>query len=114
MYLHQGQPEGFQYYKLEITDIRKKQADMMQLTSLNMYAGSTLLSGATATNPNGRNPSTEGPENAMNSSLGNKWLDFNFTSNGRSTLLITFPTVVAPTSVSACCLVYHSMFVMVV
>ncbi len=47
------------------------------------------LSGAFATNPGGANPSSEGPEKAIDGSTATKWLDINVQS-----LVITFPSPV--------------------
>jgi Ca2+-binding EF-hand superfamily protein len=88
---------GFAFYKLTIESIRNGSAGMMQLTSCNLYANGRLVTEGKASNPNGRNPYNEGPGNALDSSLWNKWLDFNFVSNGCSTLCINFP---APVSLS--------------
>ena len=52
-------------------------ADCVQMAQLMLYNGATALAIASVSNPGGKTPAAEGPDNVRDGSMDTKWLDFN-------------------------------------
>ena len=75
----QGGSVTYQYFRFNPTNIRNAAIlpFCVQLSEFQLFNGSTQVTGATATNPGGSNPSAEQPPKAVDGSVDTKWLDFN-------------------------------------
>ena len=71
---------AYRYYRFRTTAIRGGiSPTMVQMAEIEFYFSGTKVSvsGATATNPGGSNPTGEEPSKAIDGSTATKWLDFN-------------------------------------
>tara|TARA_R100001198_G_C5150289_1_gene160053 strand:- start:161 stop:718 length:558 start_codon:yes stop_codon:yes gene_type:complete len=81
---------GYRYIKWHITDIENISASMTQISELYLKSNGSNISwgSATVTNPNGSNPSSQGPEKLIDGIETNKALDFNVDVNNGSIFII--------------------------
>ena len=68
---------NFRYYRFTPTELRNTAgANSVQLAEFELYANTTPLVGAIASNTGGNSPGAESPAQAVDGDLGTKWLDF--------------------------------------
>lgn len=73
-------PPPYRYYRLIPTGLRDDDAaNSVQLAEFQLLLGANRVTGASASNPRGRNPSGEGPQQGQDGNPETKWLDFNKT-----------------------------------
>jgi len=75
----------YRYIKWEITESYGAAGGMIQVGELQLMSGGydVVWNGsAVATNPDGDNPVGQGPQNAIDGTSVEKWLDFNFSGGG--------------------------------
>jgi hypothetical protein len=65
----------FRYFRFVPVAVRA--GTTVQISEFQLMKSGTRLTGATATNPGGNNPGSEGPEQANDDLTTTKWLDFN-------------------------------------
>ena len=70
-------PAGsYRYFRFVPVALRDNGTNSIQISEFQMLSGGTRLTGATASNPGGNSPGSEGAAQANDNNLGSKWLDF--------------------------------------
>ena len=72
-----GPPAGFAHIRFTPKRLRSYSAGSVQLSELQLFAGSKRLQLSRITNPKGRNPEQQKPPNLIDGNVTTKWLDFN-------------------------------------
>jgi len=73
-------PPPYRFYQLIPTGLRDDgSANSVQIAEFHLLLGTNRVTGAIASNPGGRNPSGEGPQQGQDGNPDTKWLDFNKT-----------------------------------
>lgn len=71
-------PPPYRFHRLVPTGLRDDAAaNSVQVAEFDLLLGNRRVTGAVASNPGGRNPSGEGPQQGVDGDLQTKWLDFN-------------------------------------
>ena len=85
---------GYTYYRWQITEakVTPPNANCVQASEFvfRLNGVDQSMAGVTVTNPNGNNPSGEGPENLVDGSISLKALDLNFVTNGLTNFIFQF------------------------
>jgi len=82
----------FRYYQWRITNVLSPGNYVQSAQFVFQINGiDQNMSGVTVTNPGGRNPTNERPQNLVDGNIfGTKWLDFNMASNKYSFIIFDF------------------------
>lgn len=71
------QPGPYRYYRFVPVELRDESAGMIHISEFQMLLDGVRVTGATASNPGGDSPGSEGPDKANDDNVDSKWLDFN-------------------------------------
>jgi hypothetical protein len=71
------QPGPYRYYRFVPVTLRTPSENMVQISEFQMLMDGVRVAGATASNPGGNTPGSEGPAQANDNNVDTKWLDFN-------------------------------------